>query len=63
MAAKRLRKRLNGVMTIESNPKYLDAVLELRGLEGGKDVPTPSVLAHKERLMTGELLKPAETTL
>ena len=28
------RKRLNGAMTIESNPKYLDAVLELHGLEG-----------------------------
>ena len=40
---KRFRKRLDGVMTIESNPKYLDAVLELLGLEGAKDVPTPSV--------------------
>ena len=49
---KRFRKRLNGVMTIESNPKYLDVVLELLGLEGAKDVPTPSVRAHKERLMT-----------
>ena len=39
----RFRKRLNGVMTIESNPKYLDAVLELLGLEGAKDVHTPSV--------------------
>ena len=37
-------------MTIESNPKYLDAVLELLGLEGAKDVPTPSVPAHKEKL-------------
>ena len=36
---KRFRKRLNGAMTIESNPKYLDAVLELLGLEGAKDVP------------------------
>ena len=26
---KRFRKRLNVAMTIESNPKYLDAVLEL----------------------------------
>ena len=33
---KRFRKRLDGVMTIESNPKYLDAVLELPGLEGAK---------------------------
>ena len=55
---KRFRKRLNGLMTIESNPKYLDAVLELLGL----DVPTPSVPTHKERLMTG-LLSSAETTV
>ena len=53
---KRFRKRLNGVMTIESNPKYLDAVLELLGLEGAKD--KPSVPAHKERLMS-----PAETSV
>ena len=50
-------------MTIESNPKYLDAVLELLGLEGAKDVPTPSVLAHKEKLTTGEMLSPGETTV
>ena len=49
--------------TIESNPKYLGAVLELLGLEGAKDVPTPSVPAHKEQLMTGELLEPAESTV
>ena len=60
---KRFRKRLNGAMTIESNLKYLDAVLELLGLEGAKDVPTPSVPAHKEKLTTGELLSPAETTV
>ena len=60
---KRFRKKLNGVMTIESHPKYLDAVLELLRLEGAKDVPTPSVPAHKERLTTGELLSPAETTV
>ena len=60
---KRFRKRFDGVMTIGSNPKYLDAVLELLGLEGAKDVPTPSVPAHKERLMTGELLSQAETTV
>ena len=42
---KRFRKRLHGVTTIESNPKYLDAVLELLGLEGAKDVSTPSVPA------------------
>ena len=60
---KRFRKRFNGVMTIESNPKYPDAVLELLGLEGAKDVPTPSVPAHKEKLTTGELLNPAETTV
>ena len=58
---KRFRKRLDGVVTIESNPKYLDAVLELLGLEGAKDVPTPSVLARKEKLTTGELLSLAET--
>ena len=50
-------------MTFESNPKNLDAVLELLGLEGAKDVPTPSVPAHKEKLTTGELLSPAETTV
>ena len=32
-------------------------------LEGAKDVPTPNVLAHKDRIMTGELLSPAETTV
>ena len=58
---KRFRKRPNGTMSIESNPKYLDAVLELLGLEGAKDVPTPSVLSHKEKLTTGELLSPALT--
>ena len=26
-------------------------------------MPTPSVLAHKEQLMTGELLEPSETTV
>ena len=50
-------------MTIESNPKYLDAVLELLGLEGAKDVPTPSVPTHKEKLTAGELLNLAETTV
>ena len=40
-------------MTIECNPKYLDALLKLLGLEGATDVSTPSVPAHKERLMTG----------
>ena len=60
---KRFRKRLNGVTTIESNPKYLDAVLELLGLGGAKDVPTLSVPAHKEKVMTGELLEPCETTV
>ena len=52
---KRFRKKLHGAATIESNPKYLDAVLELLGLESAKDVPTPSVPGHKEKLMTGEL--------
>ena len=60
---KRSRKKFNGVTTIASNPKYLDAVLELLGLKGAKDVPTPSVPAHKEQLMTGELLEPSETTV
>ena len=50
-------------MTIEINPKYLDAVLELLGLEGAKDVPTPSVPGHKEQLTTGELLDSSETTV
>ena len=53
----------NGAVTIESNPKYLDAVLELLGLEGAKDVPTPSVPGHKEKLMTGELLNSFESTV
>ena len=35
-------------MTTGSNPKYLDAVLELPDVEGAKDVPTPRVPAHKE---------------
>ena len=43
---KSFRKRLNGAMTIASNPKYIDAVLELIGLEGAKDVPTPSSCAQ-----------------
>ena len=60
---KRFRKKFNGVTTIESNPEYLDAALELLGLEGAKDVPTPSVPAHKEQLMTGELLEPSENTV
>ena len=38
-------------------------MLELLGLEGAKDVPTPRVPAHKEKLTTGELLSPAETTV
>ena len=59
---KRFRKKLNGAVTIESKPKYLRAVLELVGLEGAKDVPTPSVPGHKAKLMTGELLNPFETT-
>ena len=60
---KRFRKMVNGVTTIESNPKYLDAMLELLGLENAKDVFTPSVLAHTEQLMTGELLESAEITM
>ena len=60
---KRFRKKLHGAVTIESNPKYLDAVLELLGLEGAKHVPTPSVPGHKEKLMIGELLNSSETTV
>ena len=60
---KRFRKKFNGVTTIASHPKYLDAVLELLGLEGAKDVATPSVPAHKEELMTGELLESAAITV
>ena len=60
---KRFRKKLTGVVTIESSPKYLDAVLKLLGLEGAKDVPIPSVPGHKEKLMTGELLNSSETTV
>ena len=43
--------------------KYLDAVLELLGLEGAKGVPTPSVPGHKEKLTIGELLDSSETTV
>ena len=57
---KRIRKNVDGVTTIESNRKYLDAVLELLGLEGAKDVPTRSVPAHQEQLVTRDLLGPAE---
>ena len=45
---KRFRKRLNGAMTIESKPKYLDAVLELLGLEGATDVPRPVFLRTRK---------------
>ena len=38
----RIRKNVDGVTTIESKRKYLDAVLELLGLEGTKDVPAPA---------------------
>ena len=48
---------------IESSPKYLDAVRELLGLESAKDVPTPSVPVHREQLMTGEMVEPAESTV
>ena len=37
----------NRAMTIENNPKYLDAVLESLGLEGARDVPTPSVPVNR----------------
>ena len=60
---KRFRKKFNGVTTIESKPKYLDAVLELLELESAKDVATPSVHARKEQLTTGELLESAEVTV
>ena len=49
---KRFRKKFNGATTIETNPKYLDAVLELLGMES----------AHKEQIMTGEL-ESAEVTV
>ena len=39
------------------------AVLELLGLEGVKDVPTPSVAAHKEKPVTGEFLSSTETSV
>ena len=60
---KRIRKKFDGVPTIEGNPKCLDAVLELLGLETVKDVPTPSVPAHKQQVVTGDLLGPAEVTV
>ena len=52
---KRFGKRLNGAMTIESNPKYFDAVLELLGLVP-KTCPRPV-------FPTGEMMSPAETTV
>ena len=55
--------KLVNVGLITSRLHYLDAVLELLGLEGAKDEPTPSVPGHKEKLMTGELLNPFETTV
>ena len=50
-------------MTIESNPKYLNSVLEFLGLAGAKDVPTPNIPGHKGKLTTGELLDSSETTV
>ena len=49
--------------TNESNPKNPDAVLVLLGLEGAKDVPTPSVPGHKEKLTTGVLLDSSDITV
>ena len=40
--------------------KYLNAMLELLGLEGAKDVPKPCAPAHKEQLVTRDLLGLAE---
>ena len=57
---KGIRTNVVGVTTMESKRKYLDAVLELLGLEGATDVPTPCVPAHKEQLVTRDLLGPAE---
>ena len=57
---KRVRKTVDSVTTIESKRKYLDAVLELLGLECAKDVPAPIVPGHKEQLVTGDLLGQAE---
>ena len=53
--SKRFRQKFSGVTTIESNPKYLDAGLELLGLEGAR--------TYKEQLTTGDLLEPSETTV
>ena len=52
---KGIRTFVDGVTTTESKRKYLDAVLELLGLEGAKDVPTPCVRARKEQLVTRDL--------
>ena len=57
---KRIRKNVDGVTTIQSTRKCLDAVLELHGPEGAKDVPAPSVPGHKEQLVTRDLMGPAE---
>ena len=45
---KHFRKRLNGAMIIESNPKYLDAVLDRLGLEVPKMCPRPAFLCTKK---------------
>ena len=46
--------------TFASNPKCLNAVFELFGLESGNDVPTLSVPAHEEQ---GGSLEPFEITV
>ena len=52
-----------GVTAIQSTLDYLDVVLELFRLESAKDMPTPSALAHQEKVMTGELQESAEVTV
>ena len=48
---------------MESKRKYQDAVLELAGLEGAKDVPYAMCPAHKEQFVTRDLLGLAEIAM
>ena len=54
---KRFRQEFNGVTTIESNLKYLDAVLELLGLEGAEEVPKRSCAQGTAQCCPGTLVR------
>lgn len=44
---KRVRELFLDRTELQPNPKYLEAVLQLMGLEGAKPAPSPSVAAHR----------------